>query len=318
MKLITVIIATKNEEEFIFSRLKNIQSCSLPNEILLNVAVIDNGSSDSTIQKVLEFKQSSNLEVAVHKLPPIGKCAALFWAFKNIKSDYFLLTDANTVFSRYVLQDFYEAIESSQSQKIVWIGNGLGFPSNSDVSDLDSKFLGSLQERHKIESRVGVFSGANGCCYGLSSELVSNIALLPPTRNDDFVISVYAAASGTILYAQKSYAFEFYSDRVIDLFANKFRDSVGHANALIWILRYVKPRRFAVGVIFFRLVFWLAPLVVALICLFFSKALFLCLLILSIVMKRDLCIKYIALIMGLSLGFFYKAPISWSPNRKLK
>ena len=310
MRVIAVLIATKNEESTILSRLNNIQKCYVPEGFSLNVAILDNGSSDATIEVVQKFSFNSNLQVFVHELPPIGKCGALFWAFENIKADYFLMTDANTV-----VTDFCHEIISIKSP-IVWVGNGLGFPYGSDVSHLDKQFLGALQERHRIESNLNLFSGANGGCYGLSSALVAGISELNPTRNDDFIISVFAASKGKVAYARNSYAYEFYSDKLLDLFKNKFRDSVGHANAIFWIIANVRPLTFAIKVILSRLVFWLSPAALGLVCLYINFYIFLALTIVVFVVRRSLFIKYLALIGGLSFGLFKKAPVAWNPIRQ--
>lgn len=315
MQKIALLVATKNEEVNIERRLANIASCIMPEDFSIHIAVLDNGSTDSTMFKVEQFKSQSALSIQPITLPPIGKCGALFWAFKNISADYFLMTDANTVFNRTVLLDFADAIRSAQFKAIVWVGNGLGFPYGADVSGLDSEYLGTLQERHRIESKFGTFTGANGACYGLSAGLVDKIWELPTTRNDDFIISIYAASLGKVVYAKNSYAYEFYSDKVKHLFKNKFRDSIGHTNALIWILKYVKPFTFASKVVILRLFFWLSPVVLAILVLYFSKAFFLVLTLIAAFTKRSLFIKYLALIGGLLCGIFVKAPVSWLPDR---
>ena len=315
MQKIALLIATKNEEVNIEQRLANIADCIMPEGFLVDILVLDNGSTDGTIRKVEQFETQSALSIKPISLPSIGKCGALFWAFKNTAADYFLMTDANTVFNRTVLVDFDSAIKSAQPKAIVWVGNGLGFPYGTDVSGLDSDYLGTLQERHRIESKFGTFTGANGACYGLSARLVDKIWELPSTRNDDFIISIYAASRGEVVYAKNSYAYEFYSNKVMHLFKNKFRDSIGHTNALIWILKYVKPFTCASKVVISRLLFWLSPVVLAILVLYFSKTLFFVLTLIAAFTKRSLFIKYIALIWGLLFGLFVKAPVAWLPNR---
>ena len=105
---IAVLICTLNEESNISHRIANFKALALPDFYQINFHFLDNGSTDKTCSMVLDQKNNKN--IFLHKLDPIGKCGALFWAFENISADYYLLTDANTIFEANAIINLVKGI----------------------------------------------------------------------------------------------------------------------------------------------------------------------------------------------------------------
>ena len=312
---IDALVCTFNEESFIEDRIINLRDLCVPEGVNFTIHVLDNGSTDATCEIAQKLSEVPGQKVIVHQLEPVGKCGALFWAFQNLVSDYFLLTDANTVFSQTVLVEVVDSV-MHDSYAALFVGNFRSVKSEKMGND----FLGSgagMSMRLLLEKWLNIFTGANGGCYFVKRKSLDGIWLFPPVRNDDFVISVFAACRGTVKFVEGAKAYEVESLGPWEAFRQKYRDALGHHQGISWLISIDGgiPSRLA---IFFRIIYWLIPLAVgfALVAFLGWYAVLLCLLgVVANSKIRMIAIRTLALYVGYCVGVLKSPSVRWSPTR---
>lgn len=256
---IAVLVCTLNEEQNIHSRLANLNALSVPEGVELEINVLDNGSIDRTCDIAAAMASESVYPVRIHEFGPIGKCGALFRAFSLLSADYYVLTDANTIFAPTVISSVSSAIQS-HPESGVFVGN---FRSVKTAENGATFFSGAqkMPLRMRMEHTLGVFTGANGGCYCVRADLVSKLGTVCPVRNDDFFISVCAASFSSARSLPNMRAFEVEDLTASQAYQQKFRDALGHYQAIKAILAHARNGHAWLAVLL-RLFYWLVPLLV--------------------------------------------------------
>lgn len=314
---IHLLVCTLNEAENIQARLKNLRDLQVPVGVDFSIHVLDNGSSDQTCLLVKEASSKSGYPIFLHVLGPIGKCAALFWAFEHLKADYYLLTDANTIFKNDVLGVLHQSILKNPSCG-VFVGNTRSVRSVTEGAEFVARGNSALPFRMRLEQRLGVFTGANGGCYAIALHVIDGIWMAPAIRNDDFAISVYAAARGPVCYVSCAKAYEVEDLTLIQTFHQKYRDALGHHQAVRWLLDYCDDAAVRRKAVVFRLCYWSFPLFLALLsCLAVgpSTTAISALLLQVIPRVRRITIRTIALYLGYFFGYLNPPSVRWSTAR---
>ena len=314
---ISLLVCTLNEQKSIQERLINLCAMYVPENISFSIHVLDNGSTDETCALAKKFSDQHGAQIHVHVLGAIGKCAALFWAFEHFNSDYYLLTDANTIFCRDVLKIFASSFAEHPNSG-VFIGNTRSVTSSENGANFLSQMNVKLPSRMRLEERYGIFTGANGACYGVSCNAVKGIWKFPAVRNDDFIISVYAVSRSSACYMTDAKAYEVENLSYWQLFFQKYRDALGHYQAIRWIQRSCGHTTKGQWAVFFRLIYWLFPgVVVAISVIQFGPIAigFIILLSQFISTIRRSTLRLLALYIGFVVGLIRPPPVSWITNR---
>lgn len=310
---VSVLICTLNEEVNILNRINNLKSLIIPSFAQIEIHILDNGSTDKTCEKVLSFQFNEN--IFLHQLDPVGKCGALFWAFENISSDYYLLTDANTIFEARAIVNLFMGIELNPN-KGVYVGN---FRSVRSKEQADLFFLApeKMSTRIKIENFLGIFTGANGACYCVSKKSIQNIWLKQTVRNDDFIISTYCASKQGVVIMDNVKACEIEDLTYLEIFFQKYRDALGHYQALRWILSNIDCTVTKVSILLFRLLLWFSPLLTILYLLLFYPYLLLILIATFTLSSkaRRVGVRLFSLYAGFFVGIVKAPKPSWIPIR---
>lgn len=119
---VSVVIPAFNEEKYIentlFSLLKSEQKTSINYEVVL----VDNNSSDKTIERALKFKKGMNLRIVHEKKQGRGPARAR--GFKEAKGAIILSADADTIFYKGWVEDLAsqitgEVVATTSTCKIV-------------------------------------------------------------------------------------------------------------------------------------------------------------------------------------------------------
>jgi glycosyltransferase involved in cell wall biosynthesis len=310
---VSVLICTLNEELNIFDRISNLKSLILPNFVQFEIHVLDNGSTDKTCARVLSFPSNEN--IFLHQLDPIGKCGALFWAFENIPSDYYLLTDANTIFEASAIVNLVMGIKLNPN-KGVYVGNFRSVRSK-DQGDLFFLGLQKMPLRIAIENFLGIFTGANGGCYCVSKNSIKNIWHTQAVRNDDFIISVYCASKQGVVFLENVKACEIENLTNSEIFKQKYRDALGHYQAMRWIYSNIECIFSRITILLFRFFLWFTPLLILLYLLLFHPYLLLIAISISSLSAktRRIVLRLFSLYAGFFIGILKSPKTSWTPIR---
>lgn len=314
---INLLVCTLNEAANIHARLKNLRALQVPLGVDFSIHVLDNGSTDETCVLAKAASYTLGYPIFLHMLGPVGKCAALFWAFEHLHADYYLLTDANTVFEHDVLRVLCQSI-LEHPRCGVFVGNTRSVCREVQGAEFVAQGNAALPYRMRLEQRLGIFTGANGGCYAVAHHVIDGIWTAPSIRNDDFAISVYAASRGSVCYMSDARAYEVEDLSLTQAFHQKYRDALGHHQAIRWLLDYCGDTAVRRKAVVFRLCYWSLPLLLSfLACLALGLlATGVAALLLQVFPRlRRVTIRTIALYFGYFSGYLNPPPVRWSTAR---
>src|ERR1035437_2725589 len=109
MKL-SIIVPVYNEEKTILEILKRLDKLSIP-KVIKEVIVVDDGSTDSTREKLKSVK---NFKVILHKQNK-GKGAAVKTGIKEAKGDYIIIQDADLEYNPQQIKKLVAEIKGEKS-----------------------------------------------------------------------------------------------------------------------------------------------------------------------------------------------------------
>lgn len=146
-KMISVLVAVRDEEKNILNLLQSLESQSYPKN-KFEVIFIDDHSSDNTMQWIMEFQKSTEMNIIIDQLDSEeGKKAAIFKASSKASGDLLIMTDGDCV----VQEDWLLIMASPFSSPAI---NMLSGPV---MFDPKTSFLQSL---YSIEFMSVIGSGA--------------------------------------------------------------------------------------------------------------------------------------------------------------
>jgi len=109
LPMVTVIIPAHNEEEVIEKKVKNTFTLDYPKD-LLEVIVVDDGSTDKTSSILEELQRSAFPDLKIIRQPARGKSAAENMGLQNSNGELIVFSDAdvplNTEALRFLVEDF--------------------------------------------------------------------------------------------------------------------------------------------------------------------------------------------------------------------
>lgn len=113
----TIIVVARNEAENITKLLQSIEKQTYTNE-LYEVILVDDNSSDNTLELANQFKNKSLLQLNILRLPEIEnqlsrKKAAITWAISQAKGSLILCTDGDCVVPSQWIENFVKTYEST-------------------------------------------------------------------------------------------------------------------------------------------------------------------------------------------------------------
>ena len=314
---IYLLVCTLNEARNIQARLENLRNLYVPSDIDFSIHVLDNGSSDETCALAKKVSLTPGCPIVVHTLDPIGKCAALFWAFEKLPADYYLLTDANTVFGHDVLRILCISLRAHPNCGL-FVGNTRSVRSATSCAEFLARKNANLPTRMRMKEHLKIFTGANGACYAVNRRAVHGIWAYLAVRNDDFIISVYAASRSSVCYLRNAKAYEVENLTVTRSFHQKYRDALGHHQAICWLQKCCGDTECGRKATVLRLCYWSFPLLIALFSFLVLGPLVsgvIALLLQIFPRVRGVTVRIAALYIGYISGFIKQPPVRWMTLR---
>ena len=104
-ELISIIIPARNEEKYILECIQSLLNQNMKNYELL---LIDDNSTDSTLELMESFKQDSRVRILKAGEKPagwVGKNWPCYIGYQNSKGKYLMFTDADTIHSKRSVRD---------------------------------------------------------------------------------------------------------------------------------------------------------------------------------------------------------------------
>ena len=100
--LVSVILATYNEENTVVRKLRNLMEQDYPNK---QIIVVDGASEDGTVELIEEFVKDKDVEIKlIQERERRGKASALNEAFKHCSGKIVVITDADAICEKDALK----------------------------------------------------------------------------------------------------------------------------------------------------------------------------------------------------------------------
>lgn len=186
-KKMSLIISAYNEEDVIEEKITNSLSLDYPKH-LLEVIVVSDGSTDSTVEKAGRFSEQG---VAVHHYEGrIGKTACLNKTVYAASGDIIVFTDANSSFDKNALR---ELVRHFADDDIGFVTGGTRYVSEDGGTDAVGFYTRLEQKIKEMETRTGSCVGADGAIFAIRKELYRPLS---PADINDLVIPFKVVMQG--------------------------------------------------------------------------------------------------------------------------
>jgi len=232
---VSLLIAAYNEEQVIASRIENALALDYPAD-RLEVVVASDGSSDATAQIVSAFKDR---RIRLLQSPlRRGKATVLNAAFRHVRGDIVLLSDANTFTDRSALRRLVRWFENP---RVGIVCGQLVLTDPATGRNVDGLYWRYETFLKRCEGRLGGLLGANGAIYAIRRSSFAGI--WNDTIVDDFVIPlVTRLRSGCeIVYDEDAVAYEETPHDFSTEFSRRSRIGAGGFQSIIRLRGLLNP-----------------------------------------------------------------------------
>jgi len=235
LPMVSLLIAAHNEEDIIAQRIANALELDYPPD-RLEIVIASDGSSDSTPRIV-----SSMADPRIRLLAsPIrrGKAAVLNAAFRAVRGDIVLLSDANTFTDRNAVR---RIVRWFADPRVGVVCGRLVLTDPATGRNVDSLYWRYETFLKRCEGRLGALLGANGAIYAIRRSLYTGIR--SDTIVDDLVIPLITKVrSGcSIVYDHDAVACEETPHDFGDEFNRRSRIGAGGFQSMVrlgWLLMH--------------------------------------------------------------------------------
>ena len=198
---VSVLLAVRNGEQWIRAKLETVLALDYPRP-LLQVLVLDDGSTDRTCEIAAEFKDRG---VQVLSLPARSKAAALNAGIERATGDVLFFTDVRQRLDRaalrYLTEDLCDPTIGVASGELVILDGETQQEADIGVYWRYEKWI------RKRLSRLGSVMGATGSIYAMRRNLASPIPA--DMLVDDMFLPISAFTKGyRVIFDERARAFD--------------------------------------------------------------------------------------------------------------
>lgn len=112
---ISIVIRTYNSEKFIKKAINSVLNQTI-NQELLDILVVDDGSTDNTKNILDSFKK----KIRIFKRQHNGAMKSLNFGIANAKGKYVIILDADDIFEQTILEKMFDAIQNNKNISFVY------------------------------------------------------------------------------------------------------------------------------------------------------------------------------------------------------
>ena len=252
---VSVLIAAHNEEKVIADRIANALALNYPPD-RLEIVIASDGSSDETSRTVLRVADPRVrlLESPLRR----GKASVLNAAFRAVRGEIVLLSDANTFTDVDALR---RMVRWFADPRVGVVCGRLILTDPATGQNVDSLYWRYETFLKRCEGRLGALLGANGAIYAVRRSCFTGIR--SDTIVDDFVIPLVTRlrCGSTILYDETAVAYEETPADFGSEFRRRSRIGAGGFQSLNTLWRLLGPRYgwLAFSFLSHKVLRWLCP-----------------------------------------------------------
>lgn len=239
---VTILVACYNEENGIRDTLKYISMQEYSGQV--NIIVIDNNSTDKTAEIAREYGEEMNLNLKVIHEPKKGKNHALNAGLCEVKTEYVITLDADTLLHKFALQNIVSRMLTSPSDVCAVAGTVLVRNSRGNlvarIQEWDY-FLGIAS----VKRLQGLFQGtlvAQGAFSIYNTESVKYVGGWPDAIGEDIVLTWrFLANNWKVYFEPLAVAFTDAPEKLKHFFRQRSRWARGMIEALKVIKPWMQP-----------------------------------------------------------------------------
>jgi len=232
---VTVMVVAHNEEKVIYNKLNNLLELDYPKEKIHFIISSDN-STDKTNDIVRKFiSEHQDINISLYEVKNRkGKTNAQNEAQKTVKTEYLVMTDANSLLDKMAVKELLAAFTSKDisyvSGRLIIINHD-----KSDISHAEANYWDSDLHLREIEGRVQTITAGNGALYACRN---SDYHDFDPIQCHDIAMPIYYALQGKRAIANHdAIAYEKAGEVLEDEFGRKVRMNRNILNNILPDLR---------------------------------------------------------------------------------
>lgn len=242
---VTVMVVAHNEEKVIKNKLENLINLNYPKD-KLEILVSSDNSSDKTNTIVKNFiKNHPEYKIRLYEVKKrMGKTNAQNEAQKTVKTEFLVMTDANSLLEKNSIN---ELMASFVSEDIAYVTGKLVYYNKdiNDISNAENTYWNSDLKMREIESNIQTITAGNGALYACRTKDYHDFN---PIESHDSAMPVYFALKNKRAIANyQAIAYEKAGEKVEDEFGRKVRMNrvlLKHILPTIKILNFFKYKWF--------------------------------------------------------------------------
>ena len=252
---VSVLIAAHNEADVIGERVRNALALDYPVD-RLDIVVASDGSSDDTaaIARLAGGDRVRVLEYTSNR----GKAQVLNAAFRELRGDIVVLSDANTFTAATSVR---RLVRWFQDQRVGVVCGRLVLTDPASGQNVDSLYWKYETFMKRCESRLGALLGANGAIYAIRRSLFTE--LRRDTLIDDFVLPLLTRlrTDCELVYDPSAIAYEETPSAIGAEFRRRSRIGAGGFQSIPVLWHLLNPGRGWIAFTFFchKLLRWACP-----------------------------------------------------------
>lgn len=218
---VTVMVVAHNEEKVILEKLHNIIELDYPKEKIEFLISSDN-STDRTNEMVRNFiADYPKYNIRLYEVKSrMGKTNAQNEAHKTVKTEYLVMTDANSIIDKNAVKELMAAFTS---EDIAYVSGKLSIVNQeaSDVSNAEASYWDSDLEAREIEGRIQTITAGNGALYACRTKDYYDFN--PIQCHDSAMPTLYALEGKRAIANHDAIAYEKAGEVIEDEFGRKVR-----------------------------------------------------------------------------------------------
>lgn len=218
---VTVMVVAHNEEKVILEKLHNIIELQYPIDRIEFLISSDN-STDKTNEIVRKFiSDHSEYNIRLYEVKyRMGKTNAQNEAHKTVKTEYLVMTDANSIMDKNSVKELMAAFTS---ENIAYVSGRLSIVNQdaSDVSNAEASYWDSDLAAREIEGRIQTITAGNGALYACRTKDYYDFN--PIQCHDSAMPPLYALEGKRAIANHDAVAYEKAGEVIEDEFGRKVR-----------------------------------------------------------------------------------------------
>lgn len=261
--LVSFVIPCKNEEKTIVDTIEKCFEADYPKE-KLEVIIINDGSTDNTINVLKELKKRFNKLVIINWKINKGKRHGMYEGFKRASGEIIVQLDSDSYIDPKTFRNLIKPFQNAEIGAVC---------AHADPTNADENFITKMQSAYYFMS-FRILKAAESafmsvfCCSGCSSAYRKNVVLpilddwlnekflgLPVTWGDDRALTSWVLKmEHKIIYTDEVNAFTIVPNNIRQLFKQQLRWKKS------WIINGIFTSRFIYKKHLFMAIFYFFPL----------------------------------------------------------